>query len=103
MNLTCLESSGSRLHEEAPNALLGPGPDDRQVGHVAVRDPAFATVDHPIAAVATGPRRHAGRVRAELRLGEPEASEHLTPGHEWQPALLLFFGAVAMDRKHTER
>src|SRR2546421_3724485 len=103
MDLPRLESLHALLNEEAANALVGPGPDDRQLGHVPVGDPALAAVDDPVVAISPGPRRHPGRVRPELRLGEPKAANYFTRGHLRQPRLLLFFRAVSMDRKHAKR
>src|SRR5260370_22523472 len=103
MDLTRLEALRASLHQEAANTFFGPGPDDGEVSDIAVGDPALGTVDHPVVAVSSGPCRHAGRVRAKLWLGQAETPDHLASRHEWQPALLLFLGAIAMDRKHAER
>src|SRR5256886_17500959 len=86
MDLARLEASGALLDEEAANPLLGAGPDDRQVGDVPVGDPALGAADDPVAAVATGASRHAGRVGAELGLRQPEAADHLALRHRRGPA-----------------
>src|SRR5260370_28059414 len=103
MDLERLEPPGGGLHEEAADALLGPGPHDGEVSDIAVRDPPLGAGDHPVVAVAASARRHAGGVRAKFWLGQAETPDHLTLGHEREPALLLFLPAVAIDRKHAQR
>src|SRR5439155_19638535 len=102
MDRTRLEAARPLLDQEAPDPLLGPRPDDRQIGDVPIGDPALGAIEDPIFAITTGPRRHSGRVRAELRLGQAEAADHLSFGHRWQPALLLLLRPGAIDREHAE-
>src|SRR5438876_8832711 len=103
MDLARLETLGTGLHQEAANALFGPGPHDSEVSDIAVRNPALGAVDHPVVTIAPGPCRHAAGVRAKFRLGQAETPDHFALRHERQPALLLLLGPVAMDREHTER
>ena len=69
MDLAGFESFGALLDEEAADSLLAAGPDDRQVGDVAVRDPALGAIEDPVLAVTAGPGRHSGRIGAKLRFG----------------------------------
>src|SRR5436309_2006495 len=101
MELAGFESLGALLHQEATDPLLAAGPDDRQVGDVAVRDPALGAVEDPVRAVATRPRGHPGGVGTELRLGQTEAPDHLACGHLRQPPLLLLLRSVTIDREHA--
>ena len=103
MDLPCLESLHALLDQKPADALIGSGPDDRQLGDVPVGDPPLAAVDDPVVSISPGPRRHPSGVRPKLRLGEPKAANDFARGHLGQPRLLLFFRAVSMDRKHTKR
>src|SRR5437588_1139517 len=91
------------FHQEAAHAILGPGPDDSQVCHAAVGDPHLRTIQDVGIAVTTGSSSHAGRITASIRLRQAEATNHLTACHEWQPALLLFLGAISRDGEHGKR
>src|SRR5205823_8716585 len=97
MDLAGFESFGGLLDEEAADPLLAAGPDDGQVGDIAVRDPALGAVENPVRAVATRPRRHPSRIGTELGFGQTEAPDHLTGRHPRQPALLLLLRPIAMD------
>ena len=58
------------------------GPHERDVGDRAVRDPALGAVEHVAAAGARVARgEHAGRVRAEVGLGEAEAADRSPVRH----------------------
>src|SRR5438876_6999401 len=103
MDLARLETLGTGLHQEAANALFGPGPHDSEVSDIAVRNPALGAVDHPVVTIAPGPCRHSAGVRAKFRLGQATTPDHLALRHERQPALLLLLRAIAMDREHAER
>src|SRR5262249_37612408 len=46
---------------------------------------------------------HAGRIRAEVGLGQSEATDHLTFGHLRQPSGALLLRAVGVDRVHGQR
>src|SRR5216117_1367965 len=103
MDLAGFESLGALLHQEAADPLLAAGPDDRQVGDVAVRDPALGAIEDPVLAVTAGPGRHSGRIGAKLRFGQTEAADHLAGRHSRKPALLLLLRPVVMDGEHAKR
>src|SRR5438132_7324343 len=103
MDLAGFESLGALLDQKSADPLLATGPDNRQVGDVAVRDPALRAIEHPVFSVATRPRRHPGRVGAKLRLGQTEAPDHLACRHPWEPVLLLLLRPIAMNREHGQR
>src|SRR2546426_2497793 len=102
MDLARREAFGALLDEEAAKPLLGAGPDDGQVGDIPIGAPALGPADNPVVPVATGASGHAGRVGAELGLGQAEAADPPALRQPRQPALLLLFRAVAMDRKHAQ-
>ena len=77
-------------------------PDDRDVGHRAVRDPHLGAVEHPVVAVLYGTGEHPARVRAEVGLREAEASDELATGQLGQPLEALLLGAELEDRVHDE-
>ena len=92
------------LDDEAPDrALVGAGPDDRDVGDRAVRDPHLRAVQDPVRAVAARVCPHRARVGAGIGLGQAEAADHVSRVHRRQPPLLLLLGAPAPDREHRER
>ena len=97
------EASGSLLHEEAPDSLLRPCPEDGDIGDRAVRDPGLGAVDDPAVRLAHRPGFHPRRVRACVRLGQAEAADLLSPRHRGQPPLLLLVGAERVDRIHAQR
>ena len=92
------------LDDEALDLAVGDvaGPDDDQVGDVAVADPPLAPVEQPVVAVPPGRGRKAHGVRAVIRLGQGERPDLVQPGHRGQPALLLLLGAEHVDRAHRE-
>jgi len=63
-------------------------PHDRDVGDVAVGDPALHAVEHEAAVRALRAGAHAGGVRAEVRFGEAEAADRLAARHPRQPVRL---------------
>ncbi len=56
---------------------VGARPDDGDVRDGAVRDPPLRAVEDPVVAVALRRRPHRAGVRAEVRLGQPEAADLL--------------------------
>src|SRR3569833_1103808 len=103
VDVPCREPTCAALHEEAADPVVRTRPDDRDVGHRAVRDPHLGAVQHPVRALALGVRTHVRRVRAVGGLGQAEAAERLAGGHPRQPFLLLLLRAVLVDRRHRER
>src|SRR5688572_18072239 len=92
-----------RRDEEATHDAVELGPHDRDLRDRAVGDPALRTVE-PVAAVrACRGRQHAGRIAAEVGLGEAEASDRAACGEIRQPLLFLLLGAERPDRIHDER
>ena len=85
MNLVGRKSTGSGVDQKAAHGVLAIlaafGPDQCDVGQVAVGDPHLAAVEHVAVAVAHGARLHAGRVGAVLVLREAEAADDLAAVH----------------------
>src|SRR5438132_6620471 len=102
MDLAGFESLRALLDQKSTDPLLATSPHDRQVGDVAIRDPALRAVEDPVFSVATRPRCHPGRVGSKLRLGQTEAPDHLAGGHPREPALLLLLRPIAMNREHAQ-
>ena len=71
-----------------------------EVGDVAVGDEGLAAVDDDVVAVRREARRHAGGVRAGVRLGDGERAEPAF-GDARQQALLLLLGAEVDQRLHA--
>jgi hypothetical protein len=69
------------------------------VGVLGVGRPDFATVDHPIVAIAHGACRDAAGVSPGIGLGEREGYAHLPSGECGQIAPLFRVGAV-LDNGH---
>src|SRR6266566_5608632 len=90
-------------HEEAADAVVGLGPDGRDVRDAAVGNPHLAAGQDPVIAIAHRPGAHAGRVRSEVWLGQPEAADRLARGQPRKPLLLLLLRAVLPDREHRQR
>ena len=97
------ESRRPLLDEEATDAFGRHGPHQRHIGDGAVGDPHFRAVEHPVRAALLGVRLHVGRIRAALRLGEPEAADELAPRHARQVGLFLLLRAERPDRIHAQR
>ena len=78
-------------------------PDHEDVGDRRVADPHFRAIE-PVAAVdLLGPRRHAARIGAGVRLGEPEAADEFAPREARQVFAVLVGIAIGVDRIHHER
>src|SRR5262245_55676537 len=75
------ETLRALVDEEAADRALALGPDHRDVGDAAVRDPVFAAVQHIVVAVLHGLGQHAARVAAEVGLRETETADELALGH----------------------
>ena len=88
--------------DEALDAFVGLRPHDGRVGDGRIRDPHLCAVEHPVVAVSLCMGLHVARVRAAVRLGQPEAADGLAAGHGRQPAVLLLVRAVGVDRVHDE-
>ena len=91
------------LHQKSHDAFRGARPDHRHVGHAAVGDPGLLAVEDPGVALAPGGGAHARGVRAEIRLGQPEAADRLAALQARQPLLLLLLGAVGVNGVHDQR
>src|ERR1019366_10536403 len=101
-----LEAARVGRHEKAAHFAAGAAdlrPDERDLGEVAVGDPALRAVDDVAVAIVDRGREHAARVRPEVGLGEAEAADDLALGHLGQELRLLLFGAERVDRVHDER
>src|SRR5262249_444511 len=59
--------------------------------------------EHPPGPVTARARLHAARIRAVIRLGEPEAADRAPGRHLREPAPLLLLAAPAPDPEHAER
>ncbi len=97
------EPWGIGWDDEAADPLLGPRPDDGDIGDSTVGDPHLRAVEYPIAAVPLGVCPHRSWVRAGVGLGETEAADHLTGGHPREPLLLLLLRAEPPDGEHRQR
>ncbi len=89
MDIARCEAASRLGDEESANAFVRARPHCRNIGDAAVRDPHLGTVENPVRAVAHRMSAHAGGIRAEVRLGEAEASNRFTGGKNGQPLLLL--------------
>ena len=89
--------------DESANPVIGLRPHDRDVCDRAVGDPHLRAVEHPVVGVALGSRAHAGRIGAEVGLGEAEAADGLALGHARKPLFLLLLGAEGVNGVHRER
>ena len=72
---------------------IGAGEQDPPPGDVRIARPHLLPVDHPVVAVALGPRRERGQVGAGAGLGEQLAPELLPAEQRPEPAVLLLLGA----------
>ena len=64
--------------------------------------PELGAIEDIRVAVLAGHRAHGARVRAGIRLREPEAPDHLAAGHAGQPVLFLRLGAEAVNGIHAQ-
>ena len=83
-------------------ALAQLRPDYRDVGDVAVRDPALGAVKDVLVAFAAGGGAHAARVRAEVGLREPEAADGAATRQLRQPFATLVLRSEGEDGVHDE-
>src|SRR5262245_61181137 len=102
MNEPRAEARRISRDDEAADAFVGPGPDDSNVGNVAVGDPHLGPAEQPVVAATARAGPHACWIRPEVRLGESEAADELARGHARQPLLLLLLGPVSVDREHGQ-
>ena len=78
------------------------GPHQRDVGDVAVGDPALGAVETVAARHRPGARQHAAGIGAEIGLGQTEAADRLAARQARQPVALLLLGAEGEDRVHYQ-
>ena len=94
------------LDDEVRDLVLARAGGDRhapgQLG-AGVRDEHLRAVDDPRAVAQLGGRPRRARVRAGVRLGQPEGGEPPAGGEVGQPAVLLLVGAEQEDRHRPER
>ena len=84
-------------------ARSGLGDHDDQVGELAVGDERLLSVEPVGIAVMPGGSTDSLQIRPGARLGHRDRTDPLPPRELWQPALLLFFGAVAQDVMGDDR
>src|SRR5262249_42348895 len=106
LHLAGREPGPPALHQEAVHALLAVlaqlGPHHRDVGDVAVGDPALRAVEHVLVTLAARRGAHAGWIRAEVGLGQAEAADGRARRQLRQPLLALLLRSVGVDRIHHE-
>ena len=103
LDVAGFEARAVRLDQEAPYAVVGLRPDHGYRSDRTVGDPAFGPVDDPAPAASFCSGEHAPDVATEVGLRETEAADFPSLRHRRQPALLLRFRSVAVDRVHTKR
>ena len=82
LDVAGLEAGAVGFHHEATyHAFRVLGPDDRELGEGAVRDPALGAREHPAVSLGLAARDHARDETAEVGLGEPEATDTASGCH----------------------
>src|SRR5215469_4220298 len=84
----------------APVLARGARENEIVSGHVQAGVPHFGTVDAPPIAVASRARFHPGRIRAVIRLGQPESDANRAIQDSWNELLLLLLGAEVAKHQH---
>src|SRR5205823_12527265 len=103
MDIARGKAGRTTFHQEAANAILGPGPDDCQVRYATVGDPHLRTIQDVRIPVAACTGSHAGWIAPGIRLRQPKTPNHFAPCHARQPTLLLFFRTKGRNWKHGKR
>ena len=102
VDLASREAGGVRGDHEAPDAVIGLGPHDGHVSDGAIGDPHLGAVEHPVVAIPLRRGAHPRGIRAEVGLGEAEATDRLALRHARQPLVLLLVRAECVDRVHRQ-
>jgi hypothetical protein len=82
---------------------VGHGHDDDDIGHWAVRDEVFGSVDDVCVTLFDRPGTHRSGVGTGAGLGQAKGGEHLAGGHPGAPLLLLLFTAADENRLPSQR
>ena len=88
----------SPLDQKAAHTFGGSRPDNGDVGYGAVGDPSLLAVKDPVIAAFFSGTSHAAGIGAEAGLSKAKTSDGLAGLQLRQPALLLLFRSISVDR-----
>src|SRR5580704_5387 len=104
MHIPRFESRRAFLHQKSADlAVLAFGPDHRYIRQRPAGDPHLLAIQYVVIALLHRARQHPTRVRSELRLGQPKATDRLPLLQPRQPFFLLRVGTKRVDRIHHQR